>query len=473
MKTEKQRMNEDYSKIFNRLEKEFRKEQKSGRLELRRERLQKLKQWIKANDERIKSAMLSDLAKHAAETDLTEIKPVLIEVEEALKNLDNWAASQSIKIPLRHTGSSAKTLAEPKGVVLIISPWNFPFNLAVGPMVSALAAGCKIILKPSEWSEHCSNLLHEMVHEILEDSVQVICGNADTAKALLKLPFAHVFFTGSVDVGKQVMKAAAENLSSVTLELGGQNPAIIHESATLEDAAEKLVWAKCMNSGQSCMAPNTIFLPLNLKAEFIRLAKASYYKFYGKSPLIQNADFGRIISPVHANRLAELINEAAQKGANVFTADRPEPDNKFIPFTMLWNVPADSKVLKEEIFGPVMTIQTYDDPDRLTDLLWPGKPLATYVFANDKEFAEKILQATASGTACVNDTTLPFVYPGLPFGGIQQSGIGKAHGHAGFQAFTNYRAVVYQRTGITPLKFIYPPFNRISKGMVDLFVKWL
>jgi aldehyde dehydrogenase (NAD+) len=269
------------------------------------------------------------------------------------------------------------------------------------------------------------------------------------------------------------MKAAAENLSSVTLELGGQNPAIIHESASLEDAAEKLVWSKCMNTGQSCMAPNTIYIPANLKAEFIQLARSSFYKYYGDGSLVNNADFGRIISKGHASRLEDLISEAIENGAEAFLADKLNPDEKFIPFSMLWNIHAEAKVLNEEIFGPVMTIQTYDDPDSLSELLWPQKPLATYIFSKDKIFVKNILRATISGTACINDTTLPFVYPGLPFGGIQQSGIGKAHGFAGFQAFTNYRPVVYQRTGITPLKFIYPPFNRISKGMVDLFVKWL
>jgi aldehyde dehydrogenase (NAD+) len=444
--------------------------------EERKARLLKLRSWIKEHQQEIRAALWEDFKKPETETDLSEIYPVTSEINHTLKNLNSWMKPKSITTPLAMLGTKASLIVEPKGTSLIISPWNYPFNLSIGPLVSALAAGCTAILKPSEISPATSFLIKKMVQDLFDPSeVAVVLGEVEVSQKLLALPFDHIFFTGSPQVGKIVMKAAAEHLTSVTLELGGKSPALIDDTADLKDTAEKIIWGKFVNCGQTCIAPDYILVPESLKERLVMEMKVSLQKFYDPQfkGISHSGDYARIISDRHFSRLKNLFSDAMEKGATLEFGGNTNAQELFFEPTILSGITQQMEVIQEEIFGPILPIVTYKSLEEAIDLInSKPKPLALYFFGKNTSTSKKVLQETSAGNAVINDCVLHFLHNELPFGGVNNSGIGKAHGHSGFLAFSNEKGVLKQRIGYNNVTLLRPPYGIKAKQIIASLIKW-
>ncbi len=470
----KNAVSEDILKIFQAKKVAFKK----LRLQSIKERkavLIKLRNWVKANREAIREAMKSDFRKPAAEVDTTEILPVLDELKQALENLDRWTAPKKVDAPITMLGTRSIIMYEPKGVCLIISPWNYPFNLSAGPLVSALAAGNSVIIKPSEMTPHTSALITRMSKEVFtHNEVTVIEGGTQASQELLKLPFDHIFFTGSPSIGKVVMKAAAENLTSVTLELGGKSPTLVTESANAKEAAQRIAVTKFINNGQTCIAPDYILAHTSIAADLIKELKVQIPALFGglNKNIADSADYARIVNEKHFARLSDLLREAESKGAKVETGGAMDFSQRFIDPVVLSNVSRQSRIMEEEIFGPILPIITYNLLDEAIDYVnSKPKPLALYIFGSNRSEISRIKKETSSGSVCINDCAIQFLHPNLPFGGVNTSGIGKSHGYYGFLAFSNEKPVLRQRSGFTAFKLFYPPYTSGVQRMIDWVLK--
>ncbi|MEO9482789.1 MAG: aldehyde dehydrogenase family protein [Ekhidna sp.] len=442
---------------------------RTSTLKERKSQLKKLEDWIMDHRGEIHEAVHKDLQKPAEETDLTEVFVVLSESRKARKNLRSWMMPKSAATSITYLGTRAETFYEPKGTCLIIAPWNYPFQLAIGPLVSAIAAGNSAIIKPSEFSENTSELIQKMCLEIFEpEDVSVVLGGIKESQELLALPFDHIFFTGSPQVGKIVMAAAAKHLASVTLELGGKSPTIVDASASIKDAAQKIAWGKWLNAGQVCIAPDYLFVHEDVKDKLVEELVVQSEKIYGSKET-----YGGIISREHHNRINDLMADAIDKGADIEFGGKSDRDNlRFTP-TLLSNVAKNSRIMEEEIFGPILPIMVYHNIDEVIKFInQKPKPLALYVFAKTKSIITRIKKETSAGMMTINDVVLQFAHPNLPIGGVNNSGIGKAHGHAGFIAFSNEKAIVNQRRGLTMAKTVYPPYSGFKKFMIDFMVKY-
>ncbi len=442
----------------------------------RKDRLTKLLKWIQSHEQDIKNALFQDFKKPESEVDLSEIYPSVSEIRHAISHLSDWCAPKKVDAPLSLLGTTSYIKYEPKGRCLIISPWNFPFNLAVCPLVSCLAAGNTAIIKPSEMTPHTAQLIAKMVSEVFTpEEVTVAIGGVEVSQALLKLPFDHIFFTGSPQVGKIVMAAAAQNLTSVTLELGGKSPVIIDQTANIKDAAEKLSWGKFLNSGQTCIAPDYILIAASKKEEFIEALKAQINKQFNNTGagFAHSPDYGRIVNEHHFKRLNSLLEEVVDKGASVRLSGETKADENFISPFILDEVDMHSRVMQEEIFGPVLPIITFNEIEEAIQLVnSKPKPLALYYFGRSRQNKKMILQQTSSGSATINDCVIHFGHSNLPFGGVNNSGMGKSHGRFGFLSFSNEKGVLQQRVGLTSSKFIYPPYNKLVKTVFSLLKKF-
>ncbi len=447
---------------------------KHGSIDLRITKLKKLEKLIVKYQPEIEQALLADLRKNASETFLTEILSVLSEIRHAVKHLHTWAKPQKVGQTLALLGTSGYIHNEPKGVSLIISPWNYPFNLAINPLISAIAAGNCVILKPSELSPATSAILKKIITEFApEEEISVIEGGVEVSTKLLDLPFDHIFFTGSPAIGKVIMKAAAQNLTSVTLELGGKSPAIVDETADLQDAAEKLVWGKFVNAGQTCIAPDYVLVKHEVKSKFIELLSKQIEKVYNPTQEgIENSDsLARIINDRNFNRIINLLNDAVEKGATVAFGGQHIASQKYIAPTLLTDVTTKMKVMQEEIFGTLLPIIAYKTSDEaLKFISEQAKPLAMYVFSRDNSKIDKYIKHSTAGGTCINDCIIHIAHPDLPFGGVNNSGIGRSHGLAGFLEFTNQRSVLKQRTGFTALKILYPPYTDKVKKIMKMLL---
>jgi aldehyde dehydrogenase (NAD+) len=439
--------------------------------------LGKLLEWINKNQEEIRRAVHADYQKPYPEIDVTEIFPVLIEINHAIKHLENWMKPKKVGTPLIFLGTKAYIQYEPKGVSLILAPWNYAFNLAVGPLVSAIAAGCTVILKPSEMTPHTSDLLRRMMAEIFDThTVAVIEGGVEISQILLSKPFDHIFFTGSPAVGKIVMKAASEHLTSITLELGGKSPVLILDDSDLKDTAAKITATKFLNCGQTCIAPDFILIPERLKDVFILEMKKSIEKMYdsSKNGIEGSKDFSRIVNENHFKRIQHILSDATLKGAKVEFGGTTNSGGNYIEPTVLSNLNWDMKVLQEEIFGPILPIVTYSSLDDAIQIVNEHpKPLAFYVFSKNENQINTIFNATSSGAAVANDCAVHFLHRELPFGGVNNSGIGKSHGYFGFLAFSNEKAVLKQRVGSAKVNPLFPPFTLAKKKLIKGILKWL
>jgi len=463
--------------IFSKQRNYFLNQHKYKPISYRINQLKSIQKWIKTNEIEIENALFADLKKHPVEVGFGEIKIVLVEIEDAIGKLYSWTYPRKVSTPLYLLGTRSEVRTEPKGVCLIVSPWNFPFNLTIGPLVSALAAGNCCILKPSEFTPNSSALMQKMIKELFpEEEVALIQGAVDVASQLLDLPFDHIFFTGSPEVGKIVMKKAAEHLTSVTLELGGENPVIVDETANLNDAATKLAWNIAFNAGQSCVSSNYIYVHESIIDSLCAKVESELHRMYKTSekPLSQNTDYARLASDRHFNHVVGLIKDASTNGSTITTMENSIAGERFVAPTILRNVSLQARIMNEESFGPLAPFIAYQNVEEVFDyILSKPKPLASYLFTTSKKNREQFLKTISSGLTVFNDTAIPFIHNALPFGGVKHSGIGKSHGKDGFKAFSNEKAITYQRIGLTIPKLIYPPYSNFKRTLIRLVNWWM
>jgi aldehyde dehydrogenase (NAD+) len=421
-------------------------------ISFRLQQLAKLKQAIIERQDAIVQAAKADLGRPAFEA-YFEIA-TLSEVNHALKNLTAWARPQRVNVPIDQFPASAWIQPDPLGVVLIIGPWNYPFQLMLSPLVGAIAAGNCSILKPSEHAPHTSKLVSEMIASTFDPSyVAVVEGDASLSQQLLAEKFDHIFFTGGTAIGRIVMAAAAQHLTPVTLELGGKSPCIVDKNIHLDHAAKRIAWGKLINAGQTCIAPDYLLVQEEIKKELVD--RIIYYikQFYGDDPS-QSADYGRIINNRHFDRLISLLRQG-----EIVLGGNYNREERFLAPTVIDQLDWGDEVMQEEIFGPILPVLTYTDlEDAISQVNAQPKPLALYFFSRDLHKQVRILEATSSGGVCINDTIMHISVNSLPFGGVGDSGVGSYHGKASFTVFSHFKSVL-RRGFWLDLNWRYAPYT--------------
>ncbi len=418
-----------------------------------------------------RDAMMADFQKPSGDVDLAEIFAVTAEIKHTISHLRQWMRPQSVPTNLAFFGSSSKIQYQPKGVCLIISPWNFPINLTLGPLVSAIAAGNAVIIKPTEHTPHTTAVIVQLITDLFPSKeVAVFEGEADMATALLKLPFNHIFFTGSPQVGKIVMEAAAKNLSSVTLELGGKSPTVVDQTANITAAARRIAWGKFFNAGQICIAPDYLFVHNSIKEKLQDAIIKAIRSMYSENPS-KSADYTAMVNDRHAARVKGYLDDSLQKGARLLHGGTAA-NGKLVP-TLVDNVPMESGLMQNEIFGPVLPIIGFDTLEEVVEHINTGhKPLAMYIYSSKSKNIDYLISQTRAGGTCVNFNDVHFLNVNLPFGGANNSGIGRAHGEEGFKAFSEARAVYTQHIP-SALELLLPPYNNFKLKAIELIVKYL
>lgn len=440
-------------------------------------KLQKLLAYLtdERNFQRLAIAMNRDFRKPAFEVWSTEIGIVKSNIVYTCSRLHHWMQDQYVESPPALLGTRAYIHYEPKGVSLIISPWNYPVNLALTALVYGIAAGNPIILKPSEMAPHTAAFMAEALGLLFpEEEVAVVQGDAETARALLELPFRHIHFTGSPGIGKLVMAAASRHLASVTLELGGKSPALIDQTANLADHAEKLVWAKLMNNGQTCVAPDYLVIHESVQDRFLSMFSAAIERLYNRrgEGIQKSPDLARIINERHFHRIIHLIEDAVEKGAAIATGGQTDPADLYIAPTVLTGVTEDMAIMQDEIFGPVLPVVTFKTPEEAVGIIRRRpKPLSMYIGSRNNARIQYFVDNTTAGTTCINEYMLSFSNQNLPFGGVNASGIGKSQGRHGFIEFSNERSIIRRHWLKKALKTIYPPFTDVKMRVLRFFYK--
>ena len=424
--------------------------------------LKKLKSCIEANEDRITEALQKDFSKPPFETYASEILMVYKEINVFIKNLRKWAKPKRKTPALLNFPSKDYIYREPWGHVLVIAPWNYPFQLAINPALAAFASGNRVILKPSELTQHTSEVLESIAKEVFpSEYLSVVQGGKEVASELLQQKWNYIFFTGSVAVGKIVAKAAAEQLCPTTLELGGKNPCIIDKSANLKIAAKRIVWGKFLNAGQTCIAPDYLLVHKEIEEEFTKLLTQEITNFYSED-VASSPDFARIVSIGHFERLVDLL-----KGEKILFGGRTKKETRFIEPTLVKIENPDAKLMQEEIFGPILPIISFQNTSEIET--WVNKhpnPLAFYIFSEEKEEASTILSNYNFGGGVINDTIVHFLNDRLPFGGVGNSGMGQYHGKHSFETFTRPTTILHRSTFFdVPLR--YAPYN----GRLNLLKK--
>lgn len=435
-------------------------------IENRKKLLKKLLVSIQKKESEIWSALEKDFKKPAFEGYLTETFYVISDLKHTLANIKNWSKPKKVWPSILNLPSSEYIIKEPYGRVLIISPWNYPFQLAISPLVAAIAAGNSVVLKPSELTFHTSQIITKIIEEVFDvKEAVVVHGGAEFTQTLLDKKWDYIFFTGSVSVGKIVAQAAAKHLTPVTLELGGKNPCIIGEGADLKIAAKRIVWGKFVNAGQTCIAPDYILVQAKEKYNFVELIKQEIVHAYGENPQ-ESKDLARIINARHWKRLVNLIDPTKV----IFGGQVDELQNYIAP-TIIDEPELDSELMKDEIFGPILPIVSFHDEKDLHKIIHLyEKPLALYLFSNNKKWAEKIITTFSFGGGCINDCMIQFVNKRLPFGGVGHSGIGAYHGKLGFDTFSHHKSIVKKPTwGDNPIR--YAPYKNKLKW-ISLILQW-
>lgn len=426
------------SKILIEKQREFYNKNITKNIDYRIKALKKLKETIIKKEEKINQALKKDLNKSAFESYMCEIGIVLNELTYTIKNVKKWSKVKKVKTPISHYHSKSFIIPESYGLTLIISPWNYPFMLAIQPLISAISAGNCSIIKPSEYSPNTSKIIKEIVTEAFnEEYVAVVEGGIIESQELLNEKFDYIFYTGGTEVGKIIMEKAAKNLTPVTLELGGKSPCIIDETANIELAAKRIMFGKILNAGQTCVSPDYILVHNKVKEEFIKNIERYIIDFLGKKP-IDNTDYPRIINEKHFERLKKLItNENIIYGGNF------DKETLKIEPTIIDDVKLDSPIMKEEIFGPILPILSFENIENAIEIVkQKEKPLALYLFTNNKKVENKILNEISFGGGCLNDTIIHLASSELCFGGVGTSGMGAYHGKYGFDTFTHYKSIL-------------------------------
>lgn len=420
----------------------------------RKETLKKLLYNIQKSEDLIVQALYDDFKKPEFEAVLTETNYVISELKDTIKNINTWAEPKRVFPSLLNFPSTDYIYKEPYGNVLVIAPWNYPFQLALCPLIAAVAAGNRVVLKPSELTPHTSAIIAKLIEKTFHiNHVEVFEGGIEVSNKLLAKRWDYIFFTGSVTVGKVIAKAAAENLTPVTLELGGKNPCIIDETANLKLAAKRIVWGKFINAGQTCIAPDYILIQKNMKVNFITFLMEEIIKAYGKK-MDKSPDFARIINTKNWVRLDQMIERD-----KVIFGGETNADKLYISPTLIEEPSLDSPVMSEEIFGPILPILVYETEDDIHNVISRyEKPLAFYVFSDDKSFAKKMITSYSFGGGCINDTVIHFSNKRLPFGGVGHSGIGAYHGQMSFDTFSHHKAIV-KKANWLDLPMRYAPYK--------------
>ncbi|MBU5675640.1 aldehyde dehydrogenase [Alkaliphilus sp. MSJ-5] len=420
--------------------------------------LKLLKKIIIKNEEKLLIALKNDLNKSAFEAYETEIGTVLMELNYTIKRLRSWIKPKKVKTSITNFLSKSYIYSEPYGVVLIIAPWNYPFQLAISPLIGAIAAGNCAIIKPSEYATNTSKIVKEIINNnFKENFITVIEGGRDTNIKLLQQNLDYIFFTGSVSVGKAVMEEAAKNLTPVTLELGGKSPCIVHSDADIKLAAKKIVWGKFLNAGQTCVAPDYLFVHKDIKYKLISCIIDTIKLFFGEEPR-ESLDYGRIINQEHLGRLGELLKEGS-----IIVGGDIDRNEKYISPTIMENITWNNHIMKEEIFGPILPILEYSSLNEvITSIRNHGKPLALYLFTKCKEVEREVLEKLSFGGGCVNDTIMHLTSPHLPFGGVGSSGMGSYHGKASFDTFSHKKSIL-KSSSYFDIKLKYPPYGNKIK----------
>jgi len=432
---------------------------RSGRtrsVEWRKKQLEGIRRFCTERADDIAKAIKADLGRPQMEALLGDSASLVAEVDLNLANIDSWMQHSKRSTPLLQQPGSSKVVAEPKGVVLNISPWNFPVNLSLGPLIAATSAGNCSLLKPSEVSSNCEKLLAEEFTKYVDpEAIKVVRGAIPETTALLKLRWDHIFYTGSGAVGKVIMRAAAEHLTPVSLELGGKSPAVVLPSCNLKTSARRLLSGKMFNAGQICVAPDYMLVHKDVAEEFVKEMKEIVDTWFGNDAKTSDS-FGRIINQHHFKRLCAMTAESG--GEVVAQLGKPDESQKFMPPTIIRAPTKGSKLMTDEIFGPILPFWVMDSTSEMIDFINSGeKPLALYVFSSTSE-ADFIVSRVSSGGVCINDTIFHFTNLELPFGGVGASGMGRYHGKWGFEEFSHMRAVMYRDTWVDmPLR--YPPYT--------------
>lgn len=434
-------------------------------LETRKVALNRLKRQIIKKEEVLLKALKADLGKPRFEAFGAETGFLLREIDHTLRSIASWVRPQRVWVPVVFWPSRAQTFRQPKGQVAIFAPWNYPIQLALSPLVSALAAGNVVTLKPSELAPASSQLLLELLGEIFEpEHVLVVQGDATVAETLLEHQFDHIFFTGSTAVGRRVMERAAAHLTPVTLELGGKSPVIIDKTADLRVTAQRVMWGKFLNAGQTCVAPDYAIVEASVYEPLLQEMKQALVRFYGSSPEF-SSDYGRIINVHHFDRLMGLL-----KTSNIVFGGAHKREQLFIGPTLVADPDVASPIMSEEIFGPILPLLKVDSIDSAFDIVERApNPLAAYVFSKNSHFVERVIQNIPCGGITVNDTILHTGLPNLPFGGVRHSGMGRSRGFDGFCEFSICKSVL-RRSFTGEVNFRYPPY-RMKFDLLRRFLK--
>jgi aldehyde dehydrogenase (NAD+) len=423
----------------------------------RRVQLQQLRALLVDNEEAIAAALAADFGKPPIETYATEIGFTVKEIDHALKNLETWAKPRKAKLPLLLRPGAAQIVPEPLGVVLVIAPWNYPFQLQFGPLIGALAAGNAAVLKPSELTAASSALIATLAAEYLDDRVvRVVEGGPAETEALLEQRFDHIVYTGNGRVGRIVMAAAAKHLTPVTLELGGKSPAIVLADADVDSAARRIVWGKFLNAGQTCIAPDYVLVDAAIEDRFLGSALRAVHDFYGDEPRT-SPDFARIVNDRHFERLSGLLDAGGFEA--IVTGGIRDAATRYFAPTVVAGVEPSSALMSDEIFGPVLAVLAVGSPDEAIEFVNErDKPLALYVFGSDDAEIQRVVDSTSSGGVTINHVVLHVAAPELPFGGVGASGMGAYHGATGFDTFTHFKPVLTRPARPDP-PVLYPPYK--------------
>jgi len=417
------------------------------------EQLRTLRTAVTLHQTDIVNALKEDLNKSEFEVYGTEIG-VLREIDYALKHIKTWTKPKKAAIPIEQFPGFARIYPEPIGVVLIISPWNYPFQMIISPLVGAIAAGNCAILKPSEIAGHTSNILADIIQKYFDSAyIAVIEGGVETSQQLLAQKFDHIFFTGGTAIGKIVMEAAAKQLTPVTLELGGKSPCIVDYDVNIEHTARRITWGKFINAGQTCIAPDYLLVNKTIKQDLLNSIKKTIQEFYGARP-DTSPDYARIINQKHFNRLVGLLQHG-----EIITGGETDSSSCYIAPTVIEGISLSAPVMQEEIFGPILPVIEYTNlAEAIAMINARPKPLTLYFFSRNKKLQEQVLRETSSGSVCINDTVMQVIVPSLPFGGVGDSGIGSYHGKAGFDTFSHHKSVLH-KSFLFDLKVRYAPYK--------------
>jgi aldehyde dehydrogenase (NAD+) len=409
-------------------------------------------------------ALYLDLGKPEAEAYVSEFGFVLSEIKYALKNLHYWIKKRRVKTPLMFWPAKSVLVPVPKGVVLILGPWNYPFHLLMAPLVGALSAGNCMVLKPARHAPETAKVVEKTVKKIFHpDHCRVVLGHEERARELITMKWDHIFFTGSTSVGREIMTRAAENLTPVTLELGGKNPCIVLNDANIGVSAERIAWGKFLNAGQTCIAPDTVYCHESVQEDFLSALQRAVHRFFGSEPE-KSSDYGRIINTHHIERLSAYLDNKI----HVITGGRFDEESLYFSPTIIRDVPQDAVIMEEEIFGPILPVLGFKDIDDLVSgLRKRPHPLALYIFTKNSSLQERIMSALPSGSVGINETIKQAATNYLPFGGVGESGMGTYHGKASFDCFSQFKSIMY--AGYRGTRFHFPPYGKSLKVLKTIY----